>query len=185
MSEYHVGDTITVISTFHREVLGYNSEGDEVGYFDMINVSWKVSTSIYRIDSDSGESRSVISEFFDFIENPLYDYEEVQYSEGSTGLNGDYNFQNDSFRLVYKLVTLIPGTYLHEVGSSAGLGGDSQSFEGKCNGGFSAYLQINKGMDNNISFLSESPNPHYNNWMLSDLKTRFYEMGGFAFKVIP
>ena len=179
--EYRVGDTITINSAFHREVLAFNTEGKEVGYFDMAGVEWMPGTGVYRINIDSAESKSILSESIGFVESSQYDYS-LTLTSGGTILTGEYNFSNDSFNLEYKLVLLQPGVFFHEFGSSTGIG-DSQSFEGKC-GDFQVFMNINEGMDNNISLLSESPNSHFNNWILLSPKTRFYDMGGFAFKVV-
>ncbi len=37
------------------------------------------------------------------------------------------------------------------------------------------------GADNNIGLLSDSPDPHYNAWILSDPDDLFYKFGGIAF----
>lgn len=181
--EYHIGDTITVNSKFHKEVLGFNSEGGEVGFFNMEGIAWMPVTGIFRIDTDSGEDQSLISASFDFVENSNYNYMPQTISSG-TLLFGDYNYENDSFRLSYSFIPRDIGVYLHEFVSFSGTA-DSQNFQGKCPGDFAIFMEVNKGMDNNISLLSESPNPHFNTWTLFKPKTRFYEMGSFAFKVIP
>src|SRR3990170_6676686 len=67
--EYQIGDTITVNSKFHKAVLGFNSEGGEVGYFNMEGIDWMPVTGIFRIDIDSGEDQSLFSNSFDFVEN--------------------------------------------------------------------------------------------------------------------
>src|SRR3989337_1861833 len=92
-TEYKVGDTITVTSTFHRELIGYTNEHEDLGFFDLGNVKFKPVTFIYAIDQDSSEEFSVLSESFDFIENASFDFAEILYSEGSA-LIGEYNFDN-------------------------------------------------------------------------------------------
>lgn len=181
--KYHVGDTVTILSTFHSEVLGFNTENQELGYFDMSGIEWLPGTGVYRIDIDSGEGNSILTESIGFVENTQYNYS-LSSTSGGTILIGEYNFRNDSFYLEYKLVFLQAGIFLHEFGSSAGISG-GQNFEGKCPGStFQVFIIINEGLDNNISLLSESPNSHFNNWTLLSPKTRFYDMGGFAFKVV-
>ena len=181
-TEYNVSDTITIASKFHREVLAFNTEGNELGFFNMAGVQWAPGTGIYRLDTLSGEDNLLLSEGISFIQDPNYSYSLFSTSTGQI-LTGEYNFENDSFDLQYKLVLEKPGLFIHEFGSFAGIN-DSQPFEGRCPGDFGVFIQVNEGMDNNISLLSESPNPHFNNWVLLNPKTRFYDMGGFAFKVV-
>lgn len=181
--EYKVGDTITVSSRFHREVIGFSIEGKDLGFFDLGNVSFKPVTFIYVIDQDISEEISVVSEAFDFIENDNYDYAETVYTEGSA-LTGEYNFHNDTFDLSYSLVAREPGLYYHELGSWIGIS-SNQTFDGKCQGEIYVYMNLNMGLNANIELLSESPNWHYNTWIPQNAKNRFYDMGGYAFRVVP
>lgn len=182
LAEYKVGDTVTVTSTFHREVIGYTNEHEDLGFFDLGNVAFKPVTFIYAIDRDSSEEISVLSESFDFIENEVFDYAETIYSEGSA-LIGEYNFHNDTFNLSYRLITQKPGLYYHEFGSWVGI--SSQTFDGKCLGDIQVFVNLNVGLNSNIQLLSESPNWFYNTWIPQDPKVRFYNTGGYAFRVVP
>ena len=60
----------------------------------------------------------------------------------------------------------------------------SQEFEGKCQRiEIGSAVKLNEGTDNNIDMLNDSPDPHYNDWMLQKPEQRFHRFGGYCFYV--
>lgn len=107
----------------------------------------------------------------------------VQLSGGIQGLIGNYNYAGGEYTLEYKLVLKKAGLYYLEQAVAPELSPD-QTFENKCsNTGIGAEVNMNNGNENNIDLLSESPDPHFNEWILANPADRFYKFGGFCFKV--
>lgn len=182
---YEVGDTLTFTSKFYKKVLAYNIQREALKPYDMSGIDWQPVTFIYRTDSTDEAGISIIMRFFDFIEDPSFNYKLMQYSEGSTGLIGEYNFENDTFFLTYRLIARKPGTFMSEFGSNLLEAYNTQDFPGNCNrNGFTATALMNDGADNNIDLLKESPNSFWNTWVLQDPKARFHKFGGYCFKVV-
>lgn len=175
---YNVGDTIKIASKFSKDVLEINLDRT----YDMGGVSWHPGSRVHKIDTSVAQEDT--KEYFEFIENPTYNYECFIFSSSnSTVLIGEFNFQNDTFDLQVELIAKIPGLY-HLVHTST-LVNDDQDFPGKCRQvGIEGYTLMNEGMDNNIHLLEESPDSHYNTWILQKPDMRFHREGGYCFRVI-
>ena len=183
--EYHVGDTITIVSKFSRKVPADNPDSEPLGTFDMKGIYWKPSFLISRFDST--EESSVIDKYFHFITDSSFNFY-LSSSSQSSKLLGEYNFENDSFHLVFRLVAHTPGLYFSSLLSDNFSGqGEQQDFPGKCKlQGFGVRVQANGGSgDNNVNLFRESPNEHFNTWILLDTKERFDKFGGYCFRVVP
>jgi len=182
--EYNVGDTIKIISKFGKWVDGFNSEGKLIGQFNTEGLSWIPVTLISR--TDTVEDRpSTIKEYFDFIEDVNYNYHLYTLSDNSSGLDGEYNFFQDTFELKIKLVAKSEGTFVILQKSGIELFGE-QDFPGKCPGrGLYGWVNMNEGSKNNIYLLHESPDSTWNYWTFGDSIEYFQHNGGFCFKVNP
>lgn len=176
---YVVGDTITIQSKFSKNILEVNLNKT----YDMEGVKWYPLTRIANIDT-LGIVRSHTKENFEFISNSLYNYYCFTFSsDNSSVLTGELNYQNDSFDLEVKLITQTPGLYY--LGHGSTLFNDDQDFPGNCRQvGIEGYTLMNDGMDNNIHLLQESPEPHYNTWILQKPDERFHRGGGYCFRVV-
>jgi len=187
-AEYHLGDTIKIISKFHHDILAYDSEEKEIGNFNMTNVEWKPLTVISRIDTLGQAGTSKIHLYFSFVENINYDYKLILISDDFSALEGEYNYKEDSFDLQIKLIPKKIGSYFLRQESTTFDYGD-QDFPGKCPyENVDARVKMNNYddlNDNNINLLSESPDTHFNTWILTDPKTNFFNFGGYCFKVVP
>lgn len=192
--EYHVGDTITVVSKFHRQVTAFNSEQDEIGTFDMKGIKWKPISVIYRIDTIAHQDNplfSVVNTDLLYLFDSIYDYEIFESSTFGNSLLGEYNYSGDSFDLEYKFVCLNVGIFLLEHSSLVEAGaGEPQDFPGICKrtgSNFDVWVEMNLGINNNVHLLKESPDPHWNSWFVNQEKDRnlFSELGGFCFRVVP
>ncbi|HMG14165.1 MAG TPA: hypothetical protein VK590_01890, partial [Saprospiraceae bacterium] len=190
ISTYKIGDTITIISKFHRSVPSYSLENLDTGKKDMSGIKWKPRSAIYRIDSLDFPNNVEYSDFeknFHFVNDKSYNYKIFKFSDNSSSLIGEYNYSNDTFSLSYKILALKAGTYYLESGSDNYPGVvDQQDYPGKCHGvGFEVYIDMNKNTNNNINFLKESPDYHWNTWIFKDTTGRFNKFGGYCFKVKP
>jgi len=180
--EYSIGDTITILSKFSKWVDGYNSEYKFIRQFNTEGVDWFPITLISRIDTIESPPSTLI-EHFEFIEDGNYNYNVYTLSDNSSGLDGEYNYSNDTFELKIKLVTKETGTFGILQKSGTGSYG-SQKFQGSCPGrSVYGWVDMNQGSDNNIYLLHESPDSTWNYWILNDSIQYFKNNGGFCFKV--
>ena len=182
--EYKVGDTIKIMSKFGKWVDGFNSEGKLIGQFNTEGLDWFPITLISR--TDIVEDRpTTLKEYFDFIEDPKYDYHLYSASDNSSGLDGEYNYFQDTFELQIKLVAKVEGTFVLLQKSGNTFFGE-QDFPGKCPGrGLDGWVNMNDGSKNNIYLLHESPDSTWNYWTFVDSIEYFQYNGGFCFKVNP
>jgi hypothetical protein len=174
---FNIGDTITIISTFTDEV--YERKTDRTYILD--NFKFFPETSVQKIDTIGK-----IDDFsqFDVIVSQNYNYKFFNYSDGSTTLVGKYNYKNNTYELEYKIITKKKGLYLFKHASTLFPSGENQDFDGKCSRLRSeGFVNINNGSDNNIHMLSDSPDPHFNDWILQKPQQRFHDGGGYAFYV--
>lgn len=187
---YKVGDTIEVVSMFHYMLPGYHQddatrERKKVGDFDMRGIVWHPGASVYRIDSLFMHSEySLIGSNFAFLQQ-TNGFGPFQYSESGVRLTGEYEYANDTFQLSFKLICQSTGTYFFEIGSR-NFGRRAQPFEGWCRRlTYDTKYVMNEYQNNNIDFLRESPDSHWNEWILLDPQGRFHDFGGYCFKVEP
>lgn len=189
IAEFHVGDTINIVSKFHREeVLAFDSEQNEIGFVDVSGFNWRPATTIFRTDTLGQVGITTVHKYFKFIDNPEYDYKLSIFSEEFSIFEGKYNEKNDSFDLSYKFIACKEGTYfLRQVSHTSNV--EEQHFTDKCPGlNVDVWVNMNSIInypENNIELLTESPDPHYNTDILANPKSQFYHFGGFCFKVLP
>lgn len=187
---YKVGDTIEVVSRFHYMLPGYHQddatrERRKVGEYDMTGIAWRPSASVYRIDSLYSHSEySLIGSNFTVLQQ-TEGIAPFQTSESGVKLTGEYEFANDIFYLSFKLICMNTGTYFFEIGSH-NIERYAQPFEGWCKRlSYDTKYVMNEYQNNNIDFLRESPDPHWNEWILLKPQERFHDFGGYCFKVEP
>jgi len=183
--EYHIGDTITITSKFHKDVQTFNSEFKEIDLTDMSDLEWQPTTIISRIDTIGQSQITAVDKYFYFVENAEYNYHLFIESQDFSALDGSYNFHNDSFDLQIQLVPKKIGTYLLLQQCGANVLG-KQRFPGRCPGeNVDAWVKMNNGDSNNIQLLLQSPDSFWNTTFLYNPKANFYEDGGYCFKVVP
>lgn len=183
--DFHIGDTITISSKFHKEVLVFNSEQKEIGTLDLSAINWMPSTSIFRIDTIGQGGVTTIHKYFFFIDDARYDYNLFIESENFSALDGDYNFRNDSFDLEIRIITKRPGTFF--LTQEAGTGFQSeQKFPNKCPGiNIESWVNMNNGEDNNVQLLQSSPDSFWSSQILNNPQENFFNNGGYCFRVLP
>ncbi len=190
-SVYRIGDTIEIVSRFHYLLPGYHQDDatkdrKKVGDFDMRGIAWRPSAGIVRIDSiyNNNTQYSVIGIDFTFLQQTP-NFSLFQYSESGVGLVGEYDYSRDTFNLSFKLICNKSGTFLFGIGSDNELR-YAQPFDGWCKRlRYYTKYKMNENQNNNIEFLRESPDPHWNTWTLLDPQGRFHDRGGYCFKVEP
>lgn len=177
-SEFLIGDTITINSIIDRHVFDLNTEKE----YDMEGIDWSMGLGVIRLDRDSS-NRFKTQKYFDFISNQKNNLRWFTFSDGSTEIHCDYDYEDNTFSLEAKIIAKSPGVFYLIFAS--GLVGSTQDFPGKCSGtGFDAVTVMNDGEDNNIHLLEESPNPHFNDWILLKPQRRFHDSGGYCFRVV-
>lgn len=175
--EYHIGDTIKIVSKFHRYVYELTT-GKK---YDFNQMDWNPNSGLSLLDT-IGFTK--ISDYFKIIS--LGNYREYIFNEGYSTLEGQYNFQQDTYNLEITIIPKRMGNYLFNQLCGIGPGHGDVDFPGKCKKfSYDVIVEMNAGKDGNIELLKESQDSLYNYWVLLDPKARFYKRGGFCFKVVP
>lgn len=179
---YEIGDTILMISSFDKFVFDQQTNKK----YNMENISWNPILGIHKLDTnivDPNNIQTVMHNYVNFIPDEKYNLHFFYFSSGGSSLFGKYEFLNDTFTMEIKIIPKLKGTFFLKFGS--GLVMSDQEFEGKCRHiGFDVYTDMNGDKDNNIDLLRESPNPHYNDWLLQKPEQRFDRGGGYCFRVV-
>lgn len=175
--EYKVGDTIRMVSKFHRMVLD-KSTGRQ---FDMNNINWHPNTVVDLLDT-IGFSK--ITNYFKFISNS--NYKEYILSKGYSLLEGEYTYKQDTYYLEFILIPKYAGNYFLSQKCGIGPGDNNQSFPGFCRRvGYYVSVNMNAGKNGNIQLLKESKDTLYNTIDANSPNWLFYDKGGFCFRVVP
>ncbi len=179
---YHIGDTIILISKFSKNIYEDNTKKT----YNMENITWPAGFRTFRIDSNNNFDealRTKINDYFSINDCSDSNFNLFSFSNGGDALSMTYNFKKDTFCLFLTISPKRKGLYIITFGG--GLDKSEQEFEGKCkNVSFNAYGSLNKGKDNNINLLRESPMEHCNTWILQNPEDRFYKKCYFVLKVI-
>ena len=177
-SVYKIGDTLTLKCDYHYMVYEINTKN----YYNLKGVSnIEASLWIYNLDTICEELDSRITDFIDIIPNNDFNYYTQTFSSGHIALYSNIILDGDTFRNEVKVVFKYKGLFMLTYGSSSIE--NKYNFEGKCSSrGFNLFTRLNPGMDNNIELLAQSPDSHFNDWLLKQHTDRFYD-GGFAYKV--
>jgi hypothetical protein len=175
---FHVGDTIRVTSIFADEVF----ERKTNRFYTLKDFRFHPITIVHRIDALPGREDGL--RHFDLLIDSVYDYN-VQLFSDAIELLGQYRYEDNTYDLRFELVARDTGLYYLQQGSVLLPMDRWQDFPGKkCKHTHSsARVALNGGADNNIEFLSHSPDPHYHDWMLQDPEGRFHKFGGYCFYV--
>ncbi|MBN8683368.1 MAG: hypothetical protein J0L99_12020 [Chitinophagales bacterium] len=188
--EYRVGDTISIVSKFHKEVKAFNFEGEHVNTIDMEGVAWLPVMYFNRLDTLTGTDEPAASDFrtlCQFLKDTCCTLGIFDYSDGGNSLIGEYQFARDSFCLKYRLILTKAGSYILSHYSENYAGNSPRDYPGKCPGqpGFDVNFRLNAGVDNNVDLLATSPEHFWNTYINSNQDDRFHKRGRFCFKVLP
>ncbi|HQX43543.1 MAG: hypothetical protein KA251_02265 [Saprospiraceae bacterium] len=177
-AEYHIGDTISFVSKFRYYVHEIRTDKD----YNLKNINFNPNTLINYLDTIG--SSKITNYFTMIVENN--NYKEFIFSGGSSELDGQYELNNDTFSLRFKLIPRKIGNFL--LIQKCGIGpnfGDSD-FPGRCTGiGYDVIVRMNEGKDGNIEILKTSKDSLYSKLFLLNPENNFYNKGGFCFRVVP
>jgi len=122
--------------------------------------------------------------FFDLIVDSNHSYSIYNFSNGKSWINGQYNYSNNTYSLVFKLIPKKTGLFFFKQGSDINLQDSDQDFEGKCrNKSSDAKIYMNNRGDNNSHLINECKNEHYK-LFLKNKETQYLDFGGYCFRVI-
>ena len=179
---YNVGDTITIKSTFTNSVYDRSTQRNYV----LKNFKFYPEFTIIKISQKTSDRAAFF--LFDVIIEPQYNITYF-YGSGSKELNyyGQFLNENSSYNLKLSIVPKDTGLFVFHHSSSIdwdGIGDQEQEFEGKCDKkGLELFVNMNGNNENNINLLIQSPDEHYNTWVLEKPVARFHSLGGYAFYV--
>jgi len=177
---YHLGDTLTLQSFYHYMI--YEKRTNK--YYNMKELDIESGLNIRSLDTTDASYNQDLIKYVDFIPNKNYEYYIQKFSSGNVVLYSNIILDEDTFRNEIKIVFKKKGIFLLGYGPSSLM--NRMDFEGKswrCSD-FNLFTIMNAGMDNNIDLLKESPDEHFNTWILQSPEDRFYRGASFAYRVI-
>jgi len=176
---YSIGDTITVTSSFSDNVYERKTNRE----YSLIDFKFYPIMGITEI-SDSIANDAALSDFEVLVDTD-YDFQPFYYSSGRIDYVGQYNYQNNTYNLTYKIAPKTIGLFCLFYGHELITLEEDQEFEGKCPRKSSDVVSVMNGRVNtNIHFLHESSDPHFNTWIPQKPDQRFHKHGGYCFRVV-
>lgn len=176
-TSYRVGDTITISSTFSDQV--FDAATGEV--YSLEDFRFFPGTGIRKIDVSPAVDG--MPDFTAIIDT-TYNYFPAIYS-GLQLLVGEYTYENNTYSLEFNLVPNEAGLYYMEQGIAPEIS-EGQEFPGRCKNArlLTGSMTLNDLAENNLNLLANSPDEHYNTWILEKPFERFYKFGGYVFEVV-
>jgi len=178
LDTFKIGDTISIRSSFSNQVYEVNTART----YKLDNFKFDPNVAAVKLDTVNADEGAI--RLFIVAESNV-ELEFREYSTGASVYIGEYSYKNETYNLELQIVPEREGLFVLFINSL--ILDDRQPFPGKCAGldGYRPVMRINDNMtDNNIDLLSESPDPHYNDWMLQRPQERFYDAGGYCFYVV-
>ena len=177
---YHIGDTITISSFVNNPVYERKTGNNYI----LNNFKFYLVSQLYYMDT-------LVNDYSDFnrfevLFDSNYNQNVSFYSNNTSSILGQYNYQNNQYSYEFKLVAKEKGSYLLTQGSSIDYYGKDQHFNGKCsNTDVDARFYMNGRSDNNSHLLDEAFNKYYKGYLANNkLETQFLDFGGYCFKVV-
>ncbi len=176
---FRIGDTISIVSNFLDQV--YERKTDK--WYTLEDFRFYPEMIIREISNEVTDEAGILK--FNILVDTLYDFSQFNYSDGAVGYIGDYTYDGENYSLEYKIIPKEIGLFVFSHFLAIYGLGEDQEFDGKCARKLvDAIVNINEDSDNNIELLEDSPDPHFNEWILAKPKQRFYDFGGYAFVVV-
>lgn len=175
---YKIGDTLKLVSNYSNRI--YENTTHETYNLESVSIPYFV--VIYKLDTNYNGLLYQTNKYIEIVSSPIINYEIRVHTDLNSSIFFDSRLVNDSFYTELTMVFKRKGIY--SLTFSTMLFESSQDFPGKCsNTNFEITTRFNNTKDNNIHLLSESPNTHFNDWILQKPEDRFYK-GSFAYRVI-
>jgi len=178
METYKIGDTITLSAKFESMVYDQNTKQK----YNLTGINLESELYIYKIDTINDGSIYGLLLYVDTIYSSIYNSYIQYFSDGGSMYFSDILFNNNYYQHSMKIILKKKGIYVLTYGPF--VLESNYSFNGKCKGiSFDLSPRLNKDLDNNINLLKESPDKHFNTWILQKPQNRFYK-GRFAYRVV-
>ena len=176
---YHIGDTISILSNFLNAV--YDRQTEKT--YTLEDFSFSPGLTVIELSGSEPDKSGVLN--FQIINQDSANFQLSYFQSGSVLYHGEYNYIGSAYHLECHLIPKKSGLYYLSFGSSINAWGGNQSFEGKCQDvDIDAFVKLNDGASNNIALLKNSPDPHYNTWIVQKPEDRFHKFGGYCFYVV-
>jgi len=174
---YNVGDTISLSVTFSKHIFEKRTEK----YFDLIDLKIESEFYIFKIDTINDGTDFGVFQYVDLISSDKYQEYVQDFGGGGQMYFSNIIFKNDTFYHELKFIPEIKGIFILTYGPFTM--DNNMNFDGKCsNRDFNLNTRLNSDKDNNIYLLNQSPDVHFNTWILQNPELRFYP-SRFAYKV--
>jgi hypothetical protein len=173
---YKIGDTISLKSHFSKFV--YERKTSQ--FYDLTDLNIESVLYLFKIDTIISPNYGNVLSYVELISSGRYQEYVQNFSDGGQEYFSNIIFSNDTFYHDIKFIPKVKGMYILTYGPACIE--NEMDFVGKCRGSFDLTTRLNKDMDNNINLLKDSPDPHFNNWILQNPEERFYN-GRFAYRV--
>ena len=176
---FHIGDTITITSTFSKEVFERKTHKN----FSLDDFYFYPFTKIVQLDTMIAYHGAI--DFFDYIVCKNCEYDLSMFGDGSKTLEGQYMYDDDQYFLKLQFIPQQTGLFFLTQANSLHPLGDNQTFPGQCGSeNISAVMNVNNGADNNRSLIFESEDNDIIVWATNGSGDRFADAGGYCFYVV-
>ncbi len=189
-SVYHVGETLELVVKNSKRYI-YSQRGEK--YYQLNETIFQAGLRVSRIDSSFADYNHTLN-FIEILDDNLFTYNKRYYidelGDSSSSIAFSSINQKDSIYASLKIVLKEKGLYFLSYGVfnmapiHCGISFQFQNNKECVPYDYDLTTRLNKGMDNNINLLLESPNPHFNTWMISSSDRFYTQRSGFAFRVI-
>jgi hypothetical protein len=172
---FRMGDTLYVSSIFDHWVFDQHG-GDEYNlvdysFYPSIGFTSKGDTNFKDFPQPEVEFHSITNDLSPMEDNLVYT---------------NFVYEEGTYSLRYKLVLQDTGLFMLSHGASLIGYKGAQDFPGRCGRErASANMVLEHADSANIHMLEDSPDSHYNDWILQKPQQRFHDGAGFAFYVKP
>ena len=175
LDTFSIGDTITIISKFNDQVFEMKTDKN----YDLSNLTLSSNFKVWKISVFPTSHTAILD--FNILNDSSSDFYYDYYSNlDAYSLKGKYDYAKSTYSLTYKIIPKDTGLFMCAHGPlSPGV-----TFPGKCDDMESFFhVNLNNGNDNNISMLSQSPDEHFNTWVVEKPYDRFHSGAGYVFYV--
>ena len=135
---FHIGDTISVASSFPEELFELQTEE----FFTLDDFKFYPKTYLIKWITQADTTIndwSALSEF-DVLIDSIYPYDHFYFSSGNIALTGQFRHVNNTYDLKYQLIPKETGLYFFTQDSHLSRFTETQDFPGKCDGEETVFL---------------------------------------------
>jgi len=176
---YKKGDTIILSTEFSNMIYSKDLKKE----FDFTKVELNFGFRIFRVDSPNTGYYSSATDYCNIIRLDTLPFEVIHFSSGNSMLFGSIIIKKGINSNSISIILTEAGTFMLSYGVFTNE--SIEDFQNNCKGNtYDLSTRLNNNKDNNINLLKESPNEHFNTWMIVEPNRFYYQKSGFAYRVV-